>query len=148
MQRKHQKDKSTVDSHKSTPSKKSKTRSNKKSKEDKISIEKLSHALYNKKPTQSLKKIVFYDQFEAEDLEVEGSMTSRYLPVEKDGEFLKRCQKIADLNSRKATSQKKRGKAEAERRLGEGRGKKKDKKMQKNLERMNVGQSEAAVSLI
>ena len=53
----------THDSTKSTPSKKQKSKSQRTSRDRKISIQHLSNSLYQNKHSQSLNKIVFFDQF-------------------------------------------------------------------------------------
>lgn len=67
-------------------------------------------------------------------------MTSRYQPMEKDGEILVKCRKIDDLRVKKEGGGKKKGKGEGEKRLGEGRGKKKERQLNLNLRRLNVNE--------
>ena len=54
------------DSCKSTPTKKQKSKSQRSTKDNKISIQHLSKAFYEKTQSRSLSKIVFFDQFEAD----------------------------------------------------------------------------------
>ena len=68
-------------------------------------------------------------------------MTSRYQPVSTDGDGLTRFSKIDDLRAKQPAASKRKGKAEAEKRLGEGRGKKKSQKMAANLKRLNINEA-------
>jgi hypothetical protein len=68
---------------------------------------------------------VFFDEFESERLEIDGAVTSRFLPHEDEGEVLERCPKVDGLATRGVGSSKKRNKEEGERRMREGRTKKK-----------------------
>lgn len=85
MSRRSQKEDDPQESAKTTPSKKSKSKNSPTSRTPKIDLKKLSQAFYSKSPQDSLAKIIFYDHFEGEEEDLEGAITSRYLPVETDG---------------------------------------------------------------
>lgn len=125
MSRRSQKEDGLQESAKTTPSKKSKAKKSPSTQTPKIDLQKLSQAFYSKQPQESLSKIVFFDNFEGEEENLEGAMTSRYLPVEGDGSYLERCPKVDNLNPKKEASGKKKSKEEQERKLAEGRSRKK-----------------------
>lgn len=125
MNLRNQKENQSIESKKTTPSKKSKPKPNPSNNPLKINTQKLSQALYSKKEENRPSKVLVYDQFEAEVEDIEGSITSRYQPVETDGEHMTTFRKVNDLNNKRATPAKKKSKEETEKRLTEGRGKKK-----------------------
>lgn len=141
MSKKIHRDDSISESKKSSLSKKSKRTQHSNSGKCKISIEKLSHALYHHEIKCKSNKVVLYDEFESERHDIEGSMTSRYLPMETDGECLRRCQKIENLQNRQASASKKRCKEEGQRRLRDTRARRKENKKQMNFRMMECDDS-------
>ena len=89
----------------------------------------MSQAFYSKTPSSSTSKIVFYDQFESTKEDIEGAVTSRFEAVETTGESLTSCRKVDDLIARFV--------GESKKKMGEGRCRKKEKKGNKMLKRLN-----------
>jgi hypothetical protein len=138
MNRPHYKEESITESNKTTPSKKYKRKSTQNSHNLKLNLHQLSQAFYAKTPNESLAKIVFLDEFEADKDNPEGAITSRFLPLEGEGDSLRRCQKVENLAARAVTPRRKGGKEERERKVVEARGRKGERKGTMNLRRMNL----------